>query len=71
MNTKTQYFIRAFVQMYPEVEQYLSFNARSLVNAISNDEPVSPALKAAISAQMDEAETLDEMKAVLDWSEYP
>lgn len=34
-------------------------------------EAVSPCLRAAITAQIDEAETLDEMKLILDWSEYP
>ena len=34
-------------------------------------EAVSPCLKAAITAQVEEAQTIKEIKHILDWSEYP
>jgi len=69
--------IKIFTAIDPDIEQYLSDETKALLKGggleCGDKEGVSPALIAALIAQLKEAESVDEAKSISEsvWDEYP
>ena len=75
--TKLLDTIKRCLVLDPDIEQYLSDEVKALLKGggleCGDKEGVSPALIAALIAQLKEAESVDEAKSISEsvWDEYP
>ena len=75
--TKLLDTIKRCLVLDPSIEQYLSDEVKALLKGggleCGDKEGVSPALIAALIAQLKEAESVDEAKSISEsvWDEYP